>query len=55
MGHSLLGAIAQPTLDKIRQDYELKSRSLGEDHRKNVRGEEQRDKEIAIKRNSYSE
>ena len=40
---------ARQTSDKIRQDYELKSRSLSEDHRKNVRGEEQRDKEIAIK------
>lgn len=36
--------------DKIRNDYELKQRSLSEDHRKNVRAEQQRDKEIEIKR-----
>jgi hypothetical protein len=36
--------------EKIRQDYELKSRQLSEDARKNKRAEGQRDKEIEIKR-----
>ena len=41
---------ARQQAEKIRKDYELKSRQLGEDHRKNIRAEGQRDKEIEIKR-----
>jgi len=41
---------ARQTAEKIRKDYELKQKSLAEDHRKNVRAEMQRDKEIEIKR-----
>ena len=36
--------------EKIGKDYELKSRQLSEDKRKNMRAESQRDKEIEIKR-----
>jgi hypothetical protein len=36
--------------EKIRGDYELKNKQLGEDARKNRKAEEQRDKEIEIKR-----
>jgi len=41
---------ARQQAEKIRKDYELKSKQLSEDHRKNVRAEAQRDKEIEIKR-----